>query len=477
MTGRATIALWFASLCVIAVCLTAGDARAQDMSVIAAHPTADSLLASGIEHFSAGAYDKAQADFLLVRDQYPLASAASSATYMAARSAYRLGQHARVTGLLSRFSQTYPGSSHAYDAARLALLADEAARLRDLRPARLGVLLSMESELRLETQAMFNGIHLAVREHNVDSQTRPVQIVFRDSEPGAEGARRAVRELADTGVDLIVGTLFSDTALAAAEEARRRNVIFVAPLATDARISANNPYAFQANPSMEVRGELAARFAVNGLRMDSLGVVTTLDPDGLTEEMTDAFVKEVSRLGKFINLITLLPDERGWFQLPDYFPADTLRHVDAIYMPVVGSDRQRVTGGILSSMDRFGRTTRILGNAAWHDLPMRTHASKYEVTYVNDYFPGQDSVATAHFEQAYVALASVPPQRLAYSGYDVTSFLVGILDRPDLGNLASIIRDAPPFEGLAHRIHFDGSHVNRSMYYHRYRDGNLALIR
>jgi len=470
MTGRVVIPF-------LLVVLWCTPAIAQDLSGLASSAAADSLLTEGTDAFVRGDYEAAQDRFLSVREQYAGTTAMSAATYMAARSSYRLEQYARVIGLLSRFGTDFPGSSYTEDAERLVGLAREAEQLRDRRPARLGVVLSLEKELRLETQAMFNGIHLAVEAHNASFTSRPVQIMYRDSDPGEEGARRSVRELAAAGADIILGTLFSDTALAAADEARRRGVVFVAPLATDGRISRDNPWAFQANPSMAVRGELAARFAVNGLRMDSLGVVTTHDADGLSEELTDAFVQEVSELGKFVNLITLLPDERGWFQLPDFFPADTLRHVDALYMPIVSNDRQRVAGGILSSMDRFGRTTRILGNAAWHDLPMRTHASKYEVTYVNDYFPGRDSMATARFESAYRPLAGVGPGRLAYSGFDVATFLSGILDRPDLENLADIIRRAPTFDGLAHRIHFDGTNVNRAMFYHRYRDGNLALIR
>ena len=470
MTGRVVIPFLLSVL----LCI---PATAQDLSRVVPSAEADSLVAVATDAFLRGDYEDARDRFMSVRNDYAGTTAVSAATYMAARSAYRLGQYARVTGLLSRFRADFPGSSYADDAERLAGLAREAEQLRDRQPARLGVILSLEKDLRLETQAMFNGIHLAIETHNAAFASRPVQILFRDSNPGEEGARRSVRELAAAGADIILGTLFSDTALAAADEARRRGVIFVAPLATDGRISRDNPQAFQANPSMAVRGELAARFAVNGLRMDSLGVVTTHDADGLSEELTDAFVQEISQLGKFVNLITLLPDERGWFQLPDYFPADTLRHVDALYMPIVSNDRQRVAGGILSSMDRFGRTTRILGNAAWHDLPMRTHASKYEVTYVNDYFPGRDSVATAQFEKDYRLLAGVGPGRLAYSGYDVTTFLTGILDRPVLDGLADVIRRAPPFEGLAHRIHFDGTNVNRAMFYHRYRDGNLALIR
>lgn len=441
------------------------------------HATADSLVTSGLAAFEAGSWSEAQADFDRVLREYSSSTAASTSAFMAARSAYRLGQYARAASLVRSFADTYPDSRFTSDAARLLALAENAQDVARLEPARLGIILSLDGEDRLQTQEMFNGIHLAVRRHNAAETRRPVEMIFRDADGGPDAVRRAVQELAAENADAIFGTLYSENAIAAAAEAERQGLVFMAPMATDEAVSRGRRMAFQANPSMEVRGRLAARHAVNGLRLDSLGVIASMDPAGLSERITDAFIQEASRLGARINLIVLLPEERNWLELDNFFPADTLDHVEALFMPIVSPDRQRVAGGVLSSMDRFGKTTRIVGNSSWHDLPMTAHASQYGVSYVNDYYSGYDERATAAFIASFRTLARTEPDRLAFAGYDGTTFLLGLMDTYEAAELADAIRQAPPFQGLGHRIHFDGTNVNQGMFYHRYRDGRLVLQR
>lgn len=441
------------------------------------HATADSLVTSGLAAFHADSWASAQDDFERVLREYPASTAVSTSAFMAARSAYRLGQYARAASLVRSFDASYPDSRFTSDAARLLELAELAEDVARLKPARLGIILSLDGEDRLQTQEMFNGIHLAVRRHNAADTRRPVEMIFRGADGGPSAVRRAVQELAAENADAVFGTLYSENAIAAAAEAERQGLVFMAPMATDETVSRGRRMAFQANPSMEVRGRLAARHAVNGLRIDSLGVIASMDPDGLSERITDAFIQEASRLGARINLIILLPEERNWLELDNFFPADTLDYVEGLFMPIVSPDRQRVAGGVLSSMDRFGKTTRIVGNSSWHDLPMTVHASQYNVSYVNDFHRGFDEQATAAFIASFRALANIEPDRLAFAGYDATSFLVGLMDAYDSSELAEAIRLAPPFQGLGHRIYFDGTNVNQGMYYHRYRDGRLFLQR
>ena len=44
-------------------------------------------------------------------------------------------------------------------------------------------------------------------------------------------------------------------------------------------------------------------------------------------------------------------------------------------------------------------------------------------------------------------------------------------------SLAESLLSRDPFQGLGLRIHFEGSNVNQALFYFRYRDNLLALIR
>src|SRR5690606_25039764 len=98
--------------------------------------------------------------------------------------------------------------------------------------------------------------------------------VFRDAGNDPARVQAALRALLDEQqADLVIGPLYSEQARAAAEVAEQRGVVLVAPLATDERVSEARRFVFQANPTLTVRGELMARMAVYGLRLDSIGVV------------------------------------------------------------------------------------------------------------------------------------------------------------------------------------------------------------
>ncbi len=467
-------------------------AAAQDLAQVHNIPAADSVFARGLAAWDAGDMSKAQALFEQVRSDWPLSAQHSAATLMAGRTAYELGQFDRARGLVGRFSARYPGSTYANEAAELLAAIDRAEELRRARPVRLGVVLPLTEDATIAAQELFNGLHLAVRQHNAaiapDEPTqRPVEMVFRSTGATPDSARLAVEQLAKAGVDAIWGTLFSDTARIVAEEAERHRTPFLAPMATDPDVSAGREFVFQANPTMAVRGELLARLAINGLRMDSVGVVAEFGPDGLSEQLVDAFVEEVSRLGGHINLVTFLPDERGWFELSNHFPADTLQHVEALLLPVFSDNPERTIGGTLSSLDLLGQDVRILGNSAWHDLPMTTHASRYTATYINDFNPPAvaDAEGTTGQADAFIAefrrLAGHDPGRLAWAGFDTGAFLLNVLQTvpgsADARQVARAIRQAPRHDGLAHRIAFDGTSVNRAVYYHRYSFGQLTLLR
>lgn len=458
--------------------LCGGSANAQSGRVIERSAAADSLLSAGLSAFEASRWQQAHDLFRAVELDHGRNAASSTARMMAAKAAFRLGQYSEVRSLLDSFAIDFPGSSYANAARALGNLALEADRQGELQAFRMGIMLSLSESDRVPSQQMFNGIRMAVDEHNRDPRNRPVQMIFRDIPGGIEDAARTVSRLADEDVDLIVGTLYSAEAVAAAERADEEGVVFMAPMATDERVSEGRRFAFQANPSMRARGRAMARFAVNGLRLDSLAVITVADDRGIGERLADGFIQGASELGASINLIRILSSEADWFELPDTLSADTLDYVEAVYVPMASSrNTAEAAGRILGTFDRFRKDIRLLGNAAWHDLPQKTHASRYTLTYANDFHPDLTQEAYLQFGWGYYDLSGEDAGRLGVTGYDVTRFLLEALSREDSRTLVDRIRNMAPYQGFGVRIAFNGGNVNEGLFYHRYRDGRLDLIR
>jgi branched-chain amino acid transport system substrate-binding protein len=452
-------------------------AAAQESRTIEHVAAADSLLGAGVAAFEAGRYEDARSLLARVEEDFQTNAASSTARIMRAKAVFRMGDFAAVRAILSGFSVDFPGSSYTEAARALEERALEADRQKAEAPLQLGVILSLGDDERIPSQQLFNGIRMAVDLHNQDPQNRPVRMLFRDISGSPERTARVVTDLKNAGADAIIGTLFSDRAVAAAEASDREGIVFVAPMATDERVSQGHPYTFQANPTMQARGRAMARFAVNGLRLDSLAVITVADDRGVGERLADGFIQQASELGAQINLIQLLDSEADWFTLPDTLSADTLRMVRAVYVPMTAGDAPQRAGRILSAFDRFGRNVRLLGNASWHDLPQKASASRYMMTYSKDFFPDLTSQEFLQFGWAYRALSGQDVGRLGVSGFDTTRFLLEALSRQDSRTLVDRIRNMPEWEGFGTRIHFAGSNVNQALYYHRYRDGQLTLIR
>lgn len=473
----------------MAVCiclLSAMPARARFQNVIPRYDVADSLLSSGVSSFETGKYEIAQALFDRVLNEFEPNNATTTAIILAAKSAYRLGKFESARAYISGFAGKYGSSKYVSEARFLDQLSFDASRFMARKTTSLGIIFSLDRDESGQTQEIFNGVRLAVDQYNLEHSEQPVQMIFRDIDGGAASARRAIRELAAEGVSVIIGTLFSEEAIAAAEEAELLQKVFVAPLATNDQLVDNRSFTFQANPSMKVRGAAMARFAVNGLRLDSIAVILATDDRQISERQSDGFLEEASQLGVTINMVSVLPNENALYRLSDALGADTLDLAKAVYIPLASRSPAATAGAILSNLDRMNPNIRVIGNEGWQDLPQVSHASSYLVTYGNEFWVDPASDQYQAFARTFRALAMAEPGRLGVTGFDVTNFVLNVLDQLESKDglnrqkelrLVEAFRAQPLFQGLGLRIHFDGSNVNRALFYHRYKDNELTLIR
>ncbi len=443
---------------------------------------ADSAFSRGLVLFDRGSYEAARGQFEQISRVFPLNRSSTSALLMQGKSSFRLGQFDRAISELTALLERYPSSGYVAAARRTISFSESARRsIRDT-PVSIGIVLSLDPDEVVQTQQLFNGIHLAVNDYNASipavGQLPRIRMVFRQIERDPLQIRAALQSLADEDVAFVVGGLFSDQARLVATEAERQHIVYVAPLATDKRVSEGNAFVFQANPTISMRGKLMARFAVNGLLLKTFGVIAREDDQQIGVRMADAFVEEVSRLGAEINYISLLPDEGSWYRIRDSLSADTLQYIEAMYTPISANDPDAIAGTVLNAFDRLGnRNVRVLGNSAWHNLPMRGLASRFLTTYTNDFVQDSTRAGVIRFRQDYASLSGENPGRLAYSGYDLTRFLIDArLDDPVRG-FSEVLHRTAPYDGLASRFDFSGGNVNRALFYHRYRDGAVTLIR
>ena len=304
-------------------------------------------------------------------------------------------------------------------------------------------------------------------------------MVFRDTEGDERGATAALRNLSRAGVEVVIGPLYSEEALAAGAAAEAERVTLVAPLATDEKVAAGRRYVFQANPTFAQRGRAMARYAARQ-QPGRIGIVAQRGTFG--ETMADAFMDEMLQLGGEVAFVELLASQELWFRIPELL-AERVRQADALYFPVTGGDAPEYAAGALRGLDQLvveadRPSLRLFGNAEWAHLDAsRTRASQYRAAYTNDFHPDPQSPAAQAFARRYLELSGAAPDRLAYAGYDITRFVLAqVRERRSEESLADAVRRAAPYAGLAHRIDFAGGQMNQALFVERYENGRSRVV-
>jgi branched-chain amino acid transport system substrate-binding protein len=442
--------------------------------------SAEQAFARGLRSYTAGQYGAAYDAFMRAATEYGFNQRTTAAHLMAGKARYAGGDFEAAASTMTSLVSAYPGSRYVEEARRVRR--EATARLDErAAPATtdLGVILPLSERDAVFSQALFNGVRLAVDAHNAAHPDRPVRIVFRDSRGEAIAAADAVESLARAGVAAVIGPLYSEEAIAAGGAAERTRLMLVAPMATDERVSDGRRYVFQTNPTFEVRGRAMARYAADqGVRR--VGIVAARGT--LAETLAEAFQSEAARRGLAVSFSERLPGDEAWFQLAERVGADRLGAVDAVYFPITGASADDHAAAALRGLDLAlgeGATRpRILANDEWQGLSAsRARAARYEAVLAADFYDGARSPRQAAFEQSYRALSTASPDRLAFAGYDAASWLLAALTaRRGEEPLAEAARQSAPFDGVGQRIEFGGAQVNQALHLLRFRGEDLERI-
>lgn len=454
-------------------------------------PAAEELFEQGLTAFEDGDYGVAERYFSQVYEDYPLHRRTTAAMLMAGKALYRLGSYPEAAAVLEDLTSTYPSSRYIGPAQQTLeyarLLQDAAAR--EARVVQMGIILPLEGDDALISQPFFNGVRLAVEEHN-RTTTRPIQMVFRPSSAQPSETQAAIRALADDGVNLIIGPIFTEEAVAAARAADRADVVLLVPLDADEAVTRNRRSVFQINPTFTMRGRIMARFATRSLRMNRFAVFAE-QGNSFSERMAEGFQDEALRQGADVLGYHLVPSSRAWGQLSALSGADTLAQADGVFLPIASQNLVAVADAALGSLRQMNLGTsaaspldprvRVLGNEGWHDLPLRQQASTFLTTYSVPFHVNPRNEESQAFRAAYRDLTGEAPreraERLAYTGYDVARFAAGLLDAAEGQWTTEVVRTAPLYEGLGVHIDFDGGNVNQASHYFRYRLGDVEPLR
>jgi ABC-type branched-subunit amino acid transport system substrate-binding protein len=229
---------------------------------------------------------------------------------------------------------------------------------REVEPPRtaalqVGVVLSTSGSATLQRygELVLEGVRLGA--DAAGTTQRGVELVIRDDGGTPAGAARAVRELEQAGMRVIVGPLTEQALLAAAQARTSDRVILISPMAVAEPAAQLNTYALNVVDARgaDALGEYARRYA-------RVGVLYSRTPDG--NRLSRAFVEAYGRGGH--GTVREAPFAPGATNLSNQLTQLLEAQVEAIYFP--GTDRELQV--VLPQVEYFGLAgVQMLGNEAW----------------------------------------------------------------------------------------------------------------
>ena len=168
--------------------------------------------------------------------------------------------------------------------------------------------------------------------------------------------------------------MFSNEAPYYAPLAEEYDTPLFLPLANADSLDLHNNYMFQVNPSFSSQGAKIAKYAVETLGYDTLGIIA--EQGSLGEAAAHSFLRESERLGAFVAYDFVENLEELGYGITDftqYFTTDTLDSVtiiDAVYAPFTGTIAQTLIESLLTDLEAMQSTVDILGSRNGVVLPL-----------------------------------------------------------------------------------------------------------
>lgn len=145
--------------------------------------------------------------------------------------------------------------------------------MKDGDTVKIGAILPLTSDLSSYATQLKKGMDLAVELNNQNS-TKKIEILFEDDRGEAKDAVSAYRKLVDVNkTQLIIGGMFSSSALAIAPAAEKDGVVLLSPTASAIDLTDAGDYIFRIYPSDVYDGIFLANYAFDNLGAKNIAIV------------------------------------------------------------------------------------------------------------------------------------------------------------------------------------------------------------
>lgn len=267
--------------------------------------------------------------------------------------------------------------------------------------------------------------------------------------------------------DLVVGDIYNTQSKIITEWAESRSIPQIVPLSPTRSLAQEKTQVFVAHPSAREHGQSMALYASGYLNLKKVAVFR--DGTNSTEQLAFAFKENFETLGGEVVDV----------KIPSEYSSTTAKKivkevkklsregVKGVYIPIQGN--QESAGLVLSQMKALDFKMKVMGGPHWwnrYNTVDRELKNSYGLICSTSYFVDDQDAEYQNFYKTYLQKFQFPPSQYAVQGYDMGLYLMEIIEKYPHGqgdDLASFIRNYPPFYGIHLNIDFRGQQVNQSV--------------
>jgi len=312
----------------------------------------------------------------------------------------------------------------------------------------------------------FEGLQMGMEKYiRIDSNRVYVEVL--DSKRDSLTTEQLLSRLDILQPDIVIGDIYNKQSRILGDWVEQNLSTQVVPLSPSSSLSRDKNQVFVAHPSAQEHGKNMALYAHGILHLKEVAVFR--DGTNSTEQLAYAFSENFKSLGGEILDISIPSgyDKNIAKKIVKEVRKLGRKDIGGVYIPIQGN--QESAGLILSQMKAYDYKLKVMGGPHWwnrYSTVDRELKDSYGLICSTSYYVDEDDAEFQNFYRSYLGKFQFPPSEYCVQGYDMGLYLMELIGRyphRQGDNLASFIRNFPPFYGLHLNIDFRGEQVNQSV--------------
>lgn len=321
---------------------------------------------------------------------------------------------------------------------------------------RVGLIAPLTGDVKTYGESAKNGFLLALEQAERKAGDYKIEERIQDdrNDP-TEGVNVATRLITQEKVKAIIGPVTSKVAIPVSETANSSKVVMVTGTGTSPKVTvgeggARKPYVFRACYVDPFQGTVAARFALDHLKVKTAAILYDKSNDytvGLAQYFKSAFE---AGGGKVVAEETYTTTDQDFSAVLTKIGQ---QKPELLYLP----DYYNMVSLIAKQVRAKGLNVKMLGGDGWDskDLDYETLAGNY---FTNHYSPEDQRPEVQKFIQDYKARYGTVPDALAALTYDATRMLLAGIEQAksdDPDKIREAIQNLKDFPGVTGKMTID----------------------